>query len=132
MRKIVAIVLLVTTPLAGLSQDRSVGIALERFATISGGWWLDQRCKILSAEEAASFARDLSVVNVALTTTLNDPATVLRLQGSARKGAEDPRYASCSDEVRDIVKYTATTVGAWSNDIRRSVLEGAAKLPGPR
>lgn len=117
--------------LVAAAQDRGAGIALERFATIAGGWWLNQRCKTLTPDETAAFAQDLAVVNVSLAATLDTP-TVLRLQGSAKKGSEDPRYQSCSEEVREIVKYTSSAVRAWSMDIRRAVLEGAAKLPGPR
>lgn len=130
MKKLLAAVICSVSLLAS-AQDRGVGIALERFATIAGGWWLNQRCKTLTPEETSAFAQDLAVVNASLAATLDAP-TVLRLQGSAKRGSEDPRYQSCSEEVREIVRYTASAVRAWSMDIRRAVLEGAAKLPGPR
>jgi hypothetical protein len=130
MKKLLVSAVLAFVPMLAFPQDRSLGVALERFGVVSGGWWLNQRCKFLAAEEAAAFGRDLAVVNTSLTTSVANPNMVVSIQGSARMAAEAEKYASCSAEAQDIVKYSAAAAGQWSNEIRRIVLEAATRLPG--
>ena len=130
MRKLLVFAILTLCPVAALPQERAIGVALERFGVVAGGWWLNQKCKFLQAEEAAAFGRDVSVVNTSLATSINNPNLVLSIQTSGKKVAESEKYASCPSEAQDIVRYAASAASQWSTEIRRTVLNAASRLPG--
>lgn len=130
MKKYLVSVLLMLIPVTALPQERVVGVALERFGVIAGGWWLNQKCKILSGEDATTFGRDVAVVNTSLATSINNTNLVMSIQASGRKVAESEKYASCASEAHEIVTYAPSAVRQWSNEIRKTVLEAATRLPG--
>jgi len=130
MKKLFATVLLISLPVAALAQERAIGVALERFGVVAGGWWLNPKCKILSSEDVAAFNRDVAVINTSLATSIDNPNLVMSIQKASKKTAETEKYAACSTEAKEIVAYAASAAHQWSMEIRKAVLEAATKLPG--
>lgn len=130
MKNSLALLLLVAFPATVVAQERVVGVALERYSVVAGGWWLNQKCKFVSGEELKAFSRDVAVVNTSLATTLDNPNLVMSIQASGKRVSESEKYASCSGDAQEIVTYAASAASQWSNEIRKTVLEAAARLPG--
>jgi hypothetical protein len=130
MKKSLALLVLIALPATVIAQERVVGVALERYSVVAGGWWLNQKCKFLSGEEAKTFSRDVAVVNTSLATTVDNPNVVLSIQTSGKKASESEKYASCPSVAQEIVTYAASAASQWSNEIRKTVLEAATRLPG--
>jgi hypothetical protein len=115
---------------SSFAQERTIGIALERYSVLAGAWALDQRCKILDEAEQAAFRLDFAVINVSLTTTLNNPNLIYGIQNSGKKAADSDRYKKCDSEVPGIVRYASAAARQWSGEIRKTVLEAATRLEG--
>lgn len=130
MKKNLALLLLIALPATVIAQERVIGVALERFGVVAGGWWLNQKCKFLSGEEIKAFSRDVAVINTSLATSVDNPSLVLSIQASGKKASESEKYASCSSEAQEIVTYAASAANQWSSEIRKTVLEAATRLPG--
>lgn len=130
MRKHLVLVLLFALPAGAIAQERVIGVALERYSVVAGGWWLNQKCKFLVGEEAKAFSRDVAVVNTSLATTVDNPNLVLSIQASGKKVAESETYASCPMQAHEIVSYSALAANQWANEVRKVVLEAATRLPG--
>lgn len=130
MRKHLASFLLVALPVAAIAQERVIGVALERYSVVAGGWWLNQKCKFLSGEEAKTFSRDVAVVNSSLASTVDNPNLVLSIQASGKKVSESETYASCPKHAQEIVSYASSAASQWANEVRKTVLEAATRLPG--
>jgi hypothetical protein len=130
MKKYHALILLVALPLGAIAQERVIGVALERYSVIAGGWWLNQKCKFLTGEEAKAFSRDVAVLNTSLATTVDNPNLVIFIQASGKKVSESETYASCPKQAQEIVSYSALAANQWANEVRKIVLEAATRLPG--
>lgn len=130
MRKQLALIYLVALSSMAIAQERATGVALERYSVIAGGWWLNQKCKFLSGDEARSFSRDVAVVNTSLATTIDNPNLIMSIQASGRKASESEPYASCPTQAQEIVSYSASAANQWANEVRKVVVEAATRLPG--
>ncbi len=125
-----ALLLLLALPATVIAQERVIGVALERYSVVAGGWWLNQKCKFLSGEEVKAFSRDVAVVNTSLATTIDNPNLVMSIQASGKQVSESEKYNSCPGVAQEIVTYSASAASQWSNEIRKTVLEAATRLPG--
>ena len=130
MRKHLVLLLLVALPAGATAQERVIGVALERYSVVARWWWLNQKCKFLSGEEAKASSRDAAVVNISLATTVDNPNLVLSIQASGKKVSESETYASCPKQAQELVSYSASAVNQWANEVRKTVLEAATRLPG--
>ena len=130
MRNYFALLLIVVFPAAAFAQERAIGVALERYGVVAGGWWLNKKCNFISGEEAKVFSRDVAVVNTSLTTTLDNPNLVLSIQASGKRVSESETYASCPKQAQEIVTYAASAASQWASEVRKAVFEAATRLPG--
>jgi hypothetical protein len=130
MKKLLVSIFLLTLSASVFAEERAVGVALERFSVIAGGWWLNKNCKLLSEEKAAEFSRDVAVINTSLTTTLDNPSLIMSIQASGKKVSESEPFASCSNTANEVVSYSVLAANQWATEIRKTVLETATKLPG--
>ena len=130
MKKSLTLLLLLALPATVFSQERVIGVALERYSVVAGGWWINQKCKFLSGEEVKAFSRDVAIVNTSLATTVDNPNLIMSIQASGKKASESEKYASCPSVAQEIVTYAASAASQWSNEIRKTVLEAATRLPG--
>lgn len=131
MRKIILSFLLVVPPIANAEVDRSIGMAYERYSVIAGAWFVNQKCKFLSDEQAAEFTRDVKAINVSLSLALENPAMQLSIQKSAKAVADSEKYSSCPTVANEIVTYGLTASRAWSTMIRQATIAGAIRLSSP-
>jgi hypothetical protein len=88
-------------PVAKL-DEATLGKMFDAFATIAGGWYLEQRCNFFPKEYKAEFDWNVAQINVALSRQTR-PGFLLQLQQSARNVAESK---ACSSETRDIIVST--------------------------
>lgn len=130
MKKLVLSTVLLAMPLLVFPQDRSLGVALERYGVIAGAWFVNQKCRFLTETNAAEFSRDLAVVNTSLATTVANAGLVMSIQASGKKASETEPYSACSKPAEEVVNYAVAAVSQWSNEIRKTVLEAATRLPG--
>lgn len=77
-----------------LPSDAVDGRLLDVYATIVGGWYLEQRCNFLGSEDKAEFEWHVAQMN-AHTGRLVSPAFLVRLQKDAR---ELVRNEPCGDK----------------------------------
>lgn len=75
---------------------------LDSYATIAGGWYLEQRCNRLPKEYKAEFDWNIAQTNVALS-RIAKQSFLFQIQQSARKVAE---AATCNNEVTDLIVTT--------------------------
>jgi len=95
-----------------------VGDALNEFGKVAGGWFLNQRCKFIVGSDLANYERDVGVINVALAKDLSNPELLVRVQLSAQKVANSEKFASCGDDVKQIVQLTSNHAKNWAAEIR--------------
>ena len=129
MKKNLIFALLFTLSISAFAEERTVGVALERYSVIAGGWWLNQKCKLLSQDKANQFTNDVAVINTSLATTINNPNLVMSIQASGKKTSESEPYASCEKVSDEIVNYSSLAANQWATEIRKIVLEAATRLP---
>ena len=130
MKKILISILLFTLSSSVFAEERVIGVALERYSVIAGGWWLNQKCKLLSQDKTGQFTSDVAVINTSLATTINNPNLVMSIQASGKKTSESEPYASCAKVSDEIVNYSSSAASQWANEIRKTVLDAATRLPG--
>ena len=101
-------------------QQQAFGQLLDTYATIAGGWFMNQRCKHLSDEKADEFERNVATLNVYLQRFVKMPF-LLTIQKSAKNTAEDKaRYPECNSETEKIVLATQKMAGDLSTKIKEA------------
>ena len=101
-------------------QQQAFGQLLDTYATIAGGWFMNQRCKHLTDEKAAEFERNVATLNIYLQGFVKMPF-LLTIQKSAKNTAEDKaRYPECNSETEKIVLATQKMAGDLSMKIKEA------------
>lgn len=90
-----------TVPGAKLDQA-ALGKMFDAYATIAGGWYLEQRCDSFAKNLKAEFDWNVAQTNIALSRQSN-PGFLQQLQQSARKVAE---ARTCNKETKDLIIAT--------------------------
>lgn len=100
-------------------RQQLVGAALDDYAKVAGGWFINQRCKFISGTDLKSYETDFATITVAMGQVTGNPRMLLGLQSDAMKLADSPKYAGCADLQRQIVAVTSGHVHDWAAEIRR-------------
>lgn len=87
-------------------NDRKIGVLLDRYATIAGGWHINQNCRHLSDELRQEFDWHVAQVNIATNKLLNNQRMLLSVLASARTTAYRKPFSDCGEETRGIVTAT--------------------------
>ena len=81
------------------------GKQLDRYATIAGGWHLNEACEVLTQDGRLEFEWYVSNITINLSKNIN-PQFLFSIQNSARSVAQQPQYASCQTQSMEIVMAT--------------------------
>jgi hypothetical protein len=95
-----------------------VGEALDDFGRVAGGWFLNERCKLIVGDDLATYKQDVALINVTLAKDLGNPDLLLRIQSSAKKVAYAEKFDSCGQDAKQIVQFTSTHAKKWASEIR--------------
>ena len=88
------------------TNNPKIGNLLDQYATIAGGWHLNQKCKFLGTDLAREFEWRVAMITVVVHAKLGSQIA-LTLQGAARKTVEE-KYAGCDATAETIVIQTVT------------------------
>ena len=127
MKYIQLILLFLTLSFSGIApgedEKAAIGNALDNFAKVTGGWWLNELCEILPEEVASEFEKNVALINLGLAQDLKNPSYLLHIQQSAKKVATTSPYSECGDTAKQIIIATFNMSASWSKAIREQQQE---------
>lgn len=130
MRKIIFSFFLVISSIANAEIDHSIGTTYERYSVIAEAWFANQKCKFLSNELSTEFERNVALMNVSLSSELDNPTTQLSIQDSAKAIADSEKYSGCPTSARDFVVTALMDSREWSAMIRKTGMKKEVWLKG--
>lgn len=104
---------------------RAIGKLLESYATVNGGWVLNQRCQTLDREGRREMEWHLARVNVVMARQFGDK-TLAPMRMAASEVADDPKYADCGPKVAGIIDATAQVVRNMDKALTQGVYDPAS------
>ncbi len=88
------------------TNNPEIGNLLDQYATIAGGWHLNQKCKFLGPDLAREFEWRVAMITVVVRSGLGGQISLM-IQGAARRTVEE-KYAGCDGTAEKIVLQTVT------------------------
>ena len=91
-------------------NKRLIGVMMDDYATIAGGWYLEKKCHFLSEELLKEYEGCILIVTVGMHSVLGvDKKIIYQMQEAGKKTAEDDKW-KCDDTGRYIVVSTVAKV----------------------
>lgn len=107
------------------SPSQIVTGALDDYATVSGGWYLEKKCHFLEPTELDDYEIRMSVVTMNLHNVLGiDEQSIYRVQAAGKAEAEKDEWA-CNETARQIIDNAILKVKKL--EALLSAVENAAK-----
>ena len=106
------------------SPAPELGYLSDQYATLSGGWYLNDRCDLLNADDKTALSWHVERITVAMG-KIADLNFLMGLQKAAKTAAESAPYAACGANVREIVEYMLVLAKIMSQ-----ALTGEVYAPG--
>ena len=106
-----------------LSQEQMVASALEEFGKISGGLYINQRCKFLDNEKSEKFKNNVDTIKPVLGSEIRNPNMLEAIQQGAKKAADAEKYKSCGEDAKHIVEATSAHAENWAFQMNK-ILNG--------
>jgi hypothetical protein len=100
------------------SRDQLVASALDNYGKISSGMYLNQRCKFLEANKAASFETNVADIKNVLGKDIGNPGLLDKIDEGAKRVANSDKYKSCGDDAKNIVEKASAYADSWSAHMR--------------
>lgn len=83
-----------------------LGMMLDQYATVAGGWYLEKKCNFLDPKLKKEYENNIAADTVGMRNTLKVPDKMLhQIQQAGKDTAESDRW-KCDKEGRDIVVHT--------------------------
>jgi hypothetical protein len=93
-------------------------ILMYRYEVMAGGWYMDRRCHILSADDASLFEKYIGELNVyAQHSGLAPTNVLLQMQANGRLGSTQEKYKDCGKDAANVVKATFMLAGMLYKDL---------------
>lgn len=102
---------------ANAQTNPNVGRWLDRYATITGAWHLNQRCRVLTDVGSRELDWHVSNVGAALHRRLNSTPLLTSIPRGAREAANRPPYSQCGQESRNVVNQAMPMARALSREL---------------
>ena len=106
------------------SRDALIADALKEFANISGGMFINERCKFLNEADSQAFRTNVEGIQPVLSAEIGNPSLVAKIRDSAKTIAASEKYKPCGEDARKIVELTSGHAGRWYSQIRRIQTKG--------
>src|SRR5690606_20408284 len=88
-----------------LTKEELHQILLGRYQVIAGAWYVNKKCNFLSVKESENLEKHVGALNVyAQHNQLAPTEILLQMQKNAQFGASLPKYSSCGEEAKNMVK----------------------------
>jgi hypothetical protein len=119
----------VLLPLVGVPKAFSqpaIGVALDRYATIAGATFLDQKCKFFAESLATEFRAHVLLIRISLEIAIGNSNMLALIDSSAKKVIDSEQYSACPKDAEKIVVDALFMARGWSLTIRKATVEGAA------
>lgn len=81
------------------------GKIMDQYATITGGWYLEKKCNVLSVDEMREFKWHIFHIGQTMQKTTSRTMLIL-MQKSAQDAANSEKYGNCNDESKRIINST--------------------------
>lgn len=110
------------SPLAA-SQDNTKAEVLDVYATLMGGWYLNQKCNFLSDELKKDFGMSLQVIQMDLNKKGITKDIFKKLHVGSKEVTEKKPYLECGNKARMLV--AEISLKAWN--IALKIVDDAKK-----
>lgn len=117
---VIALLLALAIPTKSYAQtkakadEREIGRLLDHYATVAGGWYLNEQCHFLSVQDGTELTWHVERINLGMH-QLIDAAFLSRLRQSGKATAESPKYAQCDADARRVVQEVLILARAFSH-----------------
>jgi hypothetical protein len=116
MKLLTLVLLTLAAPLAYAQdtyREMSTDQAMELYAGITAGWFINQNCKFLSAEESGDLQKNWGTVMQELKKTWNADFFPL-VENTSKDVAADKPYKKCGREAREAVLDAVRLSKEWA------------------
>lgn len=86
-------------------DDAAIGQTLNHYATINGGWRINENCKFLSKVDRRQFEWSISNINRTMARQFG-PKILNPILNAAAKTADGSKYSTCGESAREAVGGT--------------------------
>ncbi len=101
------------------SPEQLMASALDSYAKVAGGWYLNTQCKFLGNPLATEFEQNVATINIALAAEVNSPKILFMIQKAAKETSQSEKYAKCEKNSEDIVIRSVLFARNWSKQIKK-------------
>jgi hypothetical protein len=85
-------------------SKKEIAVMLDNYATIAGGWYLNEKCDYLSPELKKEFEQYVSNCTVKMNKKIKNDFDLLKsLQRAGKNTADNQKYSCTSKETNDLV-----------------------------